>query len=114
MVTSTASRVRKQRKRRIRLIKPIQDGIGAMQIPSDDELHNYLIFPLKSDFGTAFRLVKQELLPIDPGVWELHDTARYNVCQNGEQSTCDCPGHSYRGQCKHVDGLTVLRQCGSI
>ncbi len=114
MATATTKRNRKQPERRIRLLKPIQDGIGALQIVIDGEPHNYLILPLASDFGTAFRLVKQQLLPVYPGVWELHDTARYNVCLNGEQSTCDCPGHSYRGRCKHVDGLTVLRQRGSI
>jgi hypothetical protein len=114
MATTANARSRIKPERRIRLLKPIQNGKGALQILIDGEPHNYLIFPLASDFGSAFRLVKQEHLPIDPGVWELHDTARYNVCLNGEQSTCDCPTHSYRGRCKHVEGLTVLRQRGLI
>jgi hypothetical protein len=72
--------------------------------------HNYLILPLASDFGAAFRLIKQELLPVEPGVWELHDTARYDVCLNGQQTSCECKGFLHRGKCKHVDGLTTLRQ----
>jgi hypothetical protein len=110
MSTTTKTRTRRKPERRIRLLKPIQHGIGAMQIVIDGEPHNYLIFPLKSDFGAAFRLVKKELLPIDPGVWELHDTARYDVNLNGLQSTCECKGFLQRGKCKHVDGLTTLRQ----
>ena len=110
MATATTKRNRKQPERRIRLLKPIQDGIGALQIAIDGEPHNYLILPLASDFGTAFRLIKQELLPVEPGVWELHDTARYDVCLNGPQSSCECKGFLHRGQRKHVDGLTTLRQ----
>jgi hypothetical protein len=82
----------------------------ARQIAIDGEQRNYLILPLTSDFGIAFRLVKQELLPIDPGVWELHDAAWYDVCLNGEQSTCECKGFRHRGKYEHVDGLTTLRQ----
>jgi hypothetical protein len=110
MSTTTKARSRRKPERRIRLLKPIKDGIGALQIVIDAEPHNYLILPLSSDFGAAFRLIKQELLPVDPGVWELHDTARYDVCLNGPQSSCECKGFLHRGQCKHVDGLTTLRQ----
>jgi hypothetical protein len=93
MSTATKSRKRVKPERRIRLLKPIQDGfIGALQILIDGEPHNYLILPIPSDFGTAFRLIKQELLPVDPGVWELEDTARYNVNLNGPQSACECLG----------------------
>lgn len=114
MSTTTKARSRRKPERRIRLLKPIEHGIGALQIVIDGEPHNYLILPLASDFGSAFHLVKQELLPVDPGVWELHDTARYDLCLNGPQSTCECKGFLHRGRCKHVDGLTVLRQRGSI
>ena len=65
---------------------------------------------LRSDFGSAFRLIKQELIPTSEGFYELTDTPRYNVCLNGQQSTCECNGFSKQGHCKHVEGLTVLRQ----
>jgi hypothetical protein len=110
MSTSTTSRRRKQPERRIRLLKPIRDGMGAVQIFIDGEPHNYLIYPLSSDFGVAFRLVKQELVPQTEGFYELQDTARYDVCLNGERSSCECPGFLHHGRCKHVSGLTVLRQ----
>jgi hypothetical protein len=110
MSTATKSRQRVKPERRIRLIKPIQDGMGALQITIGGESHNYLVFPLRSDFGSAFRLVKQELVPQTEGFYELTDTARYNVCLDGERSSCECIGFSKHGHCRHVEGLTVLRQ----
>jgi hypothetical protein len=110
MSTATRSRKRVKPERRIRLIKPIQDGMGAVQICIGGEPHNYLILPLTSDFGLAFRLVKQELVPQTEGYYELKDTARYNVNLDGQQSTCECLGFCKHGHCKHVSGLTVLRQ----
>ena len=115
MSTTTKARSRRKPERKIRVIKPIQDGfMGAVQIIVGSEQHNYLILPLPSDFGAAFRLVKQELIPVDPGVWELKDTARYNVNLNGQQSTCECLGFCKHGHCKHVAGLTVLHQRGLV
>jgi hypothetical protein len=110
MSTATKSRKRVKPERRIRLVRPIKDGMGALQITVGDEPHNYLILPLSSDFGSAFRLIKQELVPETEGFYELKDTARYTVNLNGEQSTCECLGFCKHGHCKHVDGLTVLRQ----
>jgi hypothetical protein len=114
MTTATTKRNRKQPERRIRLLKPIRDGFGAVQIFIDGEPHNYLLFALSSDFGAAFRLVKQELVPQAEGFYELKDTARYNVCLDGERSSCECPGFLRWGRCKHVSGLAVLRQRGLI
>jgi hypothetical protein len=114
MATTTKAPSRRKPERRIRLLKPIQDGMGAVQIFIDGEPHNYLILPIPSDFGAAFRLIKQELLPVDPGVWELEDTARYHVNLNGPQSPCECLGYLKHNHCKHVEGLMVLRQRGLI
>ena len=114
MTTTTKTRSRRKPERRIRLIKPVQDGMGAIQITIGGEPHNYLIYPLRSDFGAAFRLIKQELVPQEEGFYELEDTARYNVCLDGERSSCECIGFSKHGHCKHVSGLAVLRQRGLI
>jgi hypothetical protein len=114
MSTSTTSRRRKQPERRIRLLKPIREGFGAVQIFIDGEPHNYLLLPLASDFGAAFRLVKQELVPQAEGFYELQDTARYNVCLDGERSSCECPGFLRWGKCKHVSGLAALRRWNLI
>lgn len=110
MSTVNRKRTRKQVQRRIRIIRKVENGMGAIQITMDQEPHNYLLDVLASDFGAAFRLTKQELQPLDPGIWELKVTARYDVCLNEKQSTCECLGFLKRGKCKHVDGLTTLRQ----
>ena len=114
MPTATKSRKRVKPERRIRLVKPIQDGMGALQISIGGEPHNYLILPLPSAFGSAFRLIKQELVPQTEGYYELKDTARYHVNLNGQQSTCECLGFLKHNHCKHVEGLAVLRQRGLI
>src|SRR5262249_20356914 len=90
MSTATKSRQRVKREPAIRLIKPVRDGMGALQITIGGEPHNYLIYTLRSDFGASFRLIKQEFVPQTEGFYELTDTARYNVCLNGQQSTCEC------------------------
>ena len=110
MATTTKAHSRRKPERRIRLIRPIQDGMGAVQITIGGEPHNYLILPFPSDFGSAFRLIKQELVPQTEGFYELKDTARYHVNLNGPLSTCECLGFCKHGHCKHVEGLTVLRQ----
>jgi hypothetical protein len=46
MATTTKARSRRKPERRIRLIKPIQDGMGALQITVGGEPHNYLIYTL--------------------------------------------------------------------
>jgi hypothetical protein len=114
MSTATKSRQRVKPERRIRLIKPIQDGMGAVQITIDGEPHNYVVLRLSSDFGYVFRLIKEELVPQTEGFYELKATARYNVNLDGPQSTCECLGFLKHHRCKHVEGLTVLRQRGLI
>jgi hypothetical protein len=111
MSTSTQTRKPVKSCRTIRLRSPIKDGLGVIIISKGEQSTPYLIAPLSSDFGTAYRVVKQELVPIDPGVWELQDAATYHVCLNGPQSTCECMDFLKRGRpCKHISGLTVLRQ----
>jgi hypothetical protein len=110
MSTATKTRKRVKPERRIRIIKPIQDGIGAIQIVIGGEPHNYLVRALASDFGRAFNLIKQEVVPVEPGVWEEQTTASYNVCLDGARSTCDCLGFLKHHHCKHVEGLAALAQ----
>lgn len=94
---------------------PIRDGVGgSIQITIGKQVHCYNILPIPSDFGTAFRLTKRELVHDGYGMWELHDMARYDVNLNGQQSTCECKGFLHHGHCKHISGLTVLRQRGVI
>jgi hypothetical protein len=113
MTTTTKTRSRRKPERRIRLIKPIQDGMGALQITVGGEPHNYLIYILRSDFGSAFRLIKQELVPQTEGFYELTDTARYNVCLSGERIRSRAKGDKRIVPESHEDGKSASTFVGS-
>jgi hypothetical protein len=111
MTTATKSRKRVKPERRIRVLKPISDnsaGVLAITIGKDEGV--YAIRPIPADFGVAFRLIKGELVEEPDNTLRLRDAAEYDVLLNGRESSCTCPGHTYHGHCKHVDGLTTLRQ----
>jgi hypothetical protein len=40
----------------------------------------------------AFRVIKPGLILLDPGVWELQETASYHVLLDGERSSSERPG----------------------
>ena len=50
MATTAKARSRRKPERRIRLIKPIQDGLGALQITIGGEPHNYRLLALAIAF----------------------------------------------------------------
>lgn len=111
MSTATKSRPRVKPERRIRVLKPISDnsaGVLAITIGKDEGV--YAIRPIPADFGVAFRLIKGELVEEPDNTLRLRDAGQYDVCLNGPQSTCECKGFLHHGHCKHVDGLTTLRQ----
>ena len=110
MSTATKSHKRVKPERRIRLIQPIRDGSGAIEITIGKERHAYDVRLLDSDYGIAYRLIEQGLVQQPEGFYELEITACYDVLLNGTQSTCECKGFLHHGHCKHVAGLTVLRQ----
>jgi hypothetical protein len=114
MSTATKSHQRVKPERRIRLLQPIRDRSGAIQITVGKERQPYDVRRLDSDYGVAYRLIKHELIQQPEGFYELEITACYDVLLCGTQSTCECKGFLHHGQCKHVDGLTVLRQRGLI
>ncbi|HVS40138.1 MAG TPA: hypothetical protein VMS17_31560 [Gemmataceae bacterium] len=76
-----------------------------MRIAVGQSATDYLLQPMRSDFGRAFRLVKL-----------LGDHDGYNVCLNSRFSLCDCRGfHSAKsGECKHVAGLKALVAAGKL
>lgn len=111
MTTATKSRKRVKPERRVRLALPIREGNASVLVISvGKDTHVYSITRLPSDFGAAFQLTKGELRQNAPETEELQATARYDVCLNGERSTCECKGFLHHGHCKHVDGLTTLHQ----
>ena len=115
MATISTDRPRVKTARTLRLLKPVTDTPGALLICARGETATYLVERRPADFGLAFRVTKQELVPQDPGDWELHDTATYDVCLDGPQSLCGCQaflrwgmGRDGKG-CRHIAALQTLR-----
>jgi hypothetical protein len=63
----------------------------------------YRVTPIPSDWGTAYEVQKLAA-----------DQEPYHVCLAGAESTCTCPGHTYHGHCRHVEGLTALTDAGLL
>jgi hypothetical protein len=114
MSTTPKRRTRRKPERKIRLVRPVTDGVGALLITIDGEPHTYLLSPVPSDFGAAFLLTKQEQVPVDPGIFETRDVAKYHVLLDDERSQCECKGFARWNRCKHVEGLQALQKRGLI
>jgi hypothetical protein len=83
-------------------------AVVAITVDGNEDV--YAIRPIAADFGAAFRVIKGELKEQPDNTVRLYDAAVYDVCLNGEQSTCECKGFLRWNRCKHVAGLTALRQ----
>jgi hypothetical protein len=79
-----------------------ETGPGEQRAAAADA--HYCLAPLPSDHGRAFRLRKLEA---DGGEAHVVDLA-------ADGPTCSCPGHSYRGACKHLDALLALQAQGKL
>jgi hypothetical protein len=108
----TTKRTRKQPERRIRILHPLSDsGAAVIEITVDNKEDVYAVRRIASDFGTAYHVIKGELVEDEEAqTLRLRNAAEYDVLLNGRESSCTCKGHTYSGHCKHVDGLTTLRQ----
>ena len=99
--------VKAKRQRTIRVTVPPSDVNPACVVTVRDERGkdtDYHVCPIPSDFGAAFEVTK---------MFEADD-AVYRVNLDGDRSSCDCLGFSHHGRCKHVSGLSVLRQAGKL
>jgi hypothetical protein len=105
MATISTDRTLVKPARTLRLLRPVTDTPGALLICARGETATYLVARRPADFGPAFRVVKQELVPLDPGVWELRDTAAYDVCLDGPRSLCGCQAFLRRGLGKSIHSL---------
>jgi hypothetical protein len=96
------------------------DGFGGVEITVDGKTTDYWLFSLRTDFGVGFHMVKQVFAQVEAGVWELRNGECYAVCLDGAESQCSCQGFLKHGMCKdgkgckHIAGLTALRQRGLI
>jgi hypothetical protein len=111
MATTTATAAPRQRKprpkpaRSIRLIvSPAPDCTGVVRIAIGKEAPDYLLTEFAADFGRGFLVEKVS----------FDAPAAYHVNLDGDARTCDCPGHSSHGHCKHSDGLAALIASGRL
>jgi hypothetical protein len=72
-------------------------GLGfLLTVGTAPKVKSYEVRPLASDFGRAFTVRSRV------------EGREYSVLIDGHNSTCDCPGHTFTGGCKHLSGLLTL------
>jgi hypothetical protein len=83
------------------------NGKLMLWLSEDGEVKNgYTLTAIASDIGgTAFRLGKADV----GGCSE-----DYDVLLCGRETSCTCPGHTYRSKCKHVSALEALTAAGKL
>ena len=76
---------------------------------------------LRLTVGKSVEAYSLHVLPAGGGVTQvaLHKFAadeptRYLVTLAGECGRCSCPGHHYRGTCKHKDSVMRLIETGRL
>src|SRR4051812_37840800 len=107
MVETTTKPAPRQRKKPARFCRLLTtDGKAVLVIRqarprSADLVDAYTLEPIPSDFGRGLLLHK-------------HDGQSYAVNLSGPDSTCDCPGFTSHGHCKHCESLLALQQAGRL
>jgi hypothetical protein len=81
-------------------------GKTILWLAQDGALRAYVLTVLPSAFGTAYRLGKA-----DNGDGHMEE---YDVLLHGRETSCTCPGYTYRSTCKHVDSLVALHAAGKL
>ena len=82
------------------------NGKTVLWLSEDGQVKNgYILTPMPSAFGTAYRLGKADVGGCN---------VEYDVLLNGRETSCTCPGHAYRGKCKHVEALEALIAAGKL
>jgi hypothetical protein len=101
-------RVRVKPKRFASVLLPVfEKNPGVVRLRVGDEVSDYLVQPIGSDFGDGFRLTKLD-------AWG--DSAPYDVhlSNEGHACSCECKGWLRWSRCKHVHGLAALRLAGKL
>jgi hypothetical protein len=103
-----APKQRRQRRKPQRFVRlvlaPSATETGVIRLTVGKASQDYLLTPIPSDYGRAFRVVK---LGIDA-------KGDYAVNVDGAKRTCDCLGHLKHGHCKHGDSLAALIAAGKL
>jgi hypothetical protein len=83
------------------------NGKLLLWLTEDGKTRGYVLTPLASEIGgTAYRLGKA-----DNGDGHSEE---YDVLLHGRETSCTCPGNTYRSKCKHVDALEALIATGKL
>jgi SWIM zinc finger len=83
---------------------PEGDSWGILNVAICGEATLYWVRRIGSDFGDGFELQKFSTFGNDI----------YHVHLSNEGHSCDCPGGTYHGRCKHMAALAKLRDHGRI
>jgi hypothetical protein len=106
MATVTTKRPRVKPARHVRFaLRPFEGNPGVLDITAGKHLTCYYLYPMPSDFGSAFRL--------DKFGTQGGETYHVNLADDGRHS-CECLGFLHHGHCKHVAGLLALRRAGRL
>ena len=98
-MTTTAPRAAKVRSLRYDAVT------GMLRLTVGQSVEAYSVHPLPTAAGvTQVALHK----------FAAADEVRYVVTLAGEVGRCSCPGHHYRGTCKHVAGIAALVSRGLL
>jgi hypothetical protein len=107
MTTTTETARPRQRKPRPKparfirwALRPGPDGNGVIRITVGGKAADYLLTPMRADWGRGFRLDKIGL--------EGNGEGPYHVNLGSDGGTCECRGYLRWGHCKHRDGLAAL------
>jgi hypothetical protein len=90
--------------RLVNLHVPLGGSWGVLTISIDRAETLYYVRKIPSDFGDGFELHK----------FAIFGGEQYHVHLSDEGHTCDCPGGTYHGHCKHADALAALRDHGKL
>lgn len=84
------------------ILRPERQVHGAVKIALARLERCYVLTPIASDFGRAFQMEN------------MGCTITYNVLLDGNNTSCDCPGRTYTGHCKHLDTVRELVAAGKL
>src|SRR5262249_4512871 len=100
-VLTQTLKIRKPRakpERTMRIGKLI-NGVLSLAIADGRGEHDaYLIRQIPTDWGRGFEITNVAPKPGDEAVYHLH-------IDESLGDSCTCPGHTYKGKCKHLDAV---------
>jgi hypothetical protein len=90
--------------RSIRLVVPLAGGPGVVRVTVGRETADYVVTPIRADFGRGFLVEKVG----------ADGESSYHVHLDGDRRSCECRGFARYGYCRHADGLAALAAAGRL